>query len=156
MSRTIYVGGLFAGKHPRQDIETCITALSEAGIGYACPFLHPYFDPTQTFYERLDRSTIHRSDAAIFLPGWICSLYSKRESHWAKELHLPCFFPISPADLTEVIVWNSAKYRCTDCGEPAVWIQHTPSSDSFPFCQPHTDRQRSLQPSKFSWSRLPA
>jgi len=102
--KTIYISGPFSHPDPVHGIPRNILAASEAALrccraGWAvvCPhkntadFQHVQ-DIPYDFWIQMDLELLARSDAALFLPGWVNSPGAGREWKYAQELKIPSFY----------------------------------------------------------------
>lgn len=99
-----------------KEAEKYQLALVSAGVGCFCAHTHTSFHhekgstaPEQFYYE-MDLEFLKRAaDAVLAMPGWEKSKGAKREVEWATENGLPVFYPNSPSDIEEIVMWSKAE-----------------------------------------------
>ena len=87
-------------------------ALANAGIGSFCAHTHTMnhhekgSKAPEKYYYELDLEFLYRaSDAVLAVPGWEKSQGAKAEIEWAKHHKLPVFYPKSPDNIDDIIIW---------------------------------------------------
>src|SRR4030043_428973 len=116
--KIIFIAGPYFSGGDKEKIEKNIRtaekyqiALANAQVPFFCAHNHTeHFEEKasapEEFYKKMDMEILKRvCDAALAIPGWEASSGAREEVTWAKSNSLPVFFPKSPKDLDEVIVW---------------------------------------------------
>jgi len=116
--KIVFIAGSYSGKNKEiiekniRNAEKYQIALANAGVGFFCPHNHTeHFEEKanapEGFYRKLDRTILEKAcDMIVVVPGWENSEGTKLEIEFAKENNIPLFFPKSPEDLSEVIIWS--------------------------------------------------
>ncbi len=95
-----------------RNAEKYLIQLANNGIGFFCPHTHTeHFErkakAEEKFYRELDMSMLSKiADAVLAIPGWEKSNGAKAEIEWALANNLKVFYPKSPDDINEIIIWS--------------------------------------------------
>lgn len=114
--KIVFIAGPYFGKGNKEEIEKNIReaekyqiVLANSGVAFFCSHNHTeHFEQkanaSEDFYRKMDMEILKRAcDAVLALPGWEKSEGASEEIKWAKENHIPIFFPKSEKDLGELI-----------------------------------------------------
>ena len=118
--KIVFIAGPYIGDGSYESIEQNIReaekyqiALANKQIGFFCAHKHTeHFGGTkgvtapEQFYYDLDfQFLIRAADAILAMPNWEKSLGAKREVEWAQKNRRKVFFPKSPDDIENIILW---------------------------------------------------
>lgn len=118
--KIVFIAGPYTGEGTFESIEKNIreaekyqTALANQQVGFFCAHNHTeHFSskkgatPPEQFYYDLDFVFLKKAtDAVLAMPGWKDSWGAKKEVEWAKTSGLKVFYPDSPKDIDEIVVW---------------------------------------------------
>jgi len=120
--KIVFIAGPYFGDGDFGKIERNIrkaeeyqVQLANNDIGFFCPHNHTeHFErkakANEKFYRELDMLMLSIvADAVLAIPGWEISSGAKAEIEWAVANNLKVFYPKSPKDINEVIVWAGEK-----------------------------------------------
>ena len=118
--KIVFIAGPYTGDGSYESIERNIReaekyqiALANKQVGFFCPHNHTeHFSsrkgataPEQFYYDLGFQFLIRVADAVLAMPNWEKSLGARREVEWAKKNERKIFFPKSPDDIEDIVLW---------------------------------------------------
>ncbi|MDP3900123.1 MAG: DUF1937 family protein [bacterium] len=116
--KIVFIAGPYFGEGDYGKIEENIRCaekyqiqLANNGIGFFCPHNHTeHFEKKakaeEKFYRELDMLMLSKvANAILAIPGWEKSSGAKAEIEWAATNNLKVFYPKSPEDIEDIVIW---------------------------------------------------